>query len=149
VKVEQVNVTGKVTIRDDYPYLPYTEYTLEGNAILTNLSEGRHNLTICCGVQTFEAISETIKFNVDASPPKISILSVKNETYNTTEILLSFTMDEPVSWMSHSLNGQTNVTIAGNTTLNGLPNGSHTLTVYAKDTAGNTGASEKLHEGVK
>jgi hypothetical protein len=37
------------------------------------------------------------------------------------------------------------VTIAGNTTLTGLSYGSHKLTVYATDTAGNTGASETVY----
>ncbi|MFQ6074435.1 MAG: hypothetical protein ACE5KC_04360, partial [Candidatus Bathyarchaeia archaeon] len=40
--------------------------------------------------------------------------------------------------------GQMNVTISGNTTLSALSNGSHSLVVYAKDTAGNTGASETI-----
>ncbi len=146
VKIERVNVTGKVTIRDDYPYDPYTEYTLEGSAVLPNLSDGWHNITVYFGGEPYyEPFSDTVSFNVDASPPKISILSVKNETYDTTDILLSFTMDESVSWMCYSLDSQCNVTITGNTTLTGLSNGCHTLTVYAKDTAGNIGASETVN----
>lgn len=44
--------------------------------------------------------------------------------------------------MSYSLDGQANVTVTGNTTLNNLSNGAHNITVYATDVAGNTGASE-------
>jgi hypothetical protein len=40
------------------------------------------------------------------------------------------------------------VTIPGNTTLNGLTDGSHSLVVYANDTAGNVGASETVTFGV-
>jgi len=47
--------------------------------------------------------------------------------------------------MGYSLDGQDNVTLT-ETTLNltELVNGSHTLTVYATDTAGNTAASETI-----
>jgi len=41
------------------------------------------------------------------------------------------------------------MTIAGSTTLTGLSDGSHNLTVYANDTAGNTGASETIHFSIK
>ena len=46
--------------------------------------------------------------------------------------------------MSYSLDGQDNVTIAGNTTLSNLPNGSHNLIVYVKDQSGKTGVSETI-----
>ena len=44
-----------------------------------------------------------------------------------------------------SLDGQTSVTIVGNVTLAVLPEGSHNIVVYAKDTAGNTGTSETIY----
>jgi hypothetical protein len=47
-------------------------------------------------------------------------------------------------WMGYSFDGQDNVTIAGNVTLSGLSNGLHNVTVYAKDTFGNEGASETI-----
>jgi hypothetical protein len=50
--------------------------------------------------------------------------------------------------MSYSLDGQDNVTIAGNTTLSGLPNGNHNVTVYATDKAGNV-ASETISFSVE
>jgi predicted phage tail protein len=46
--------------------------------------------------------------------------------------------------MGYSLDGQDNVTITGNTTLSGLANGSHSITVYAKDEFENTGASASV-----
>jgi len=54
-------------------------------------------------------------------------------------------VSEPPSWIGYILNGQTNVTIAGNTTISGLSDGSHSLIVFAKDMAGNTGASETVY----
>ena len=77
----------------------------------------------------------------DTTPPNISILSDETKTYATADVSLTFTVDESVSWMGYSLDGQANVTISGNTTLYGLPDGSHSLIVYARDAAGNTGAS--------
>ena len=78
-------------------------------------------------------------------PPSISILSPQNKTYNTTDIPLTFTVDKTGTLMTYSLDEQANVTITGNTTLNGLSTGSHSLTVYATDTEGNTGASRTIH----
>jgi len=50
--------------------------------------------------------------------------------------LLSFFVSKP-SALTYSLDGQQNVSIAGNTTLTGLSDGSHSLIVYADDLAGN------------
>ena len=61
--------------------------------------------------------SSTVLFTIDMSPPSISILSPQNKTYDTTDIPLTFALNEPASWMAYSLDGQTNVTIAGNVTL--------------------------------
>ena len=47
--------------------------------------------------------------------------------------------------MGYSIDDQANTTISGNTTLTGLSEGSHSLTLYANDTAGNTGKSEKIY----
>ena len=58
-------------------------------------------------------------------------------------------MSETTSWIGYSLDGQANVTIAENTTLSGLSEGPHSLIVYAKDTAENTGASEIIHFTIK
>jgi hypothetical protein len=57
---------------------------------------------------------------------------------------LNFSINEPVSQITYSLDGQENVTIAGNTTLADLSAGTHNVTVYAWDTAGNVGASETV-----
>ncbi|MGB9854631.1 MAG: NosD domain-containing protein [Candidatus Bathyarchaeales archaeon] len=81
----------------------------------------------------------------DAVPPTVSIISPENKTYTVNNVSLTFTVSELVSWIGYSLDGQANVTITGNTTLVGLSNGSHTLVVYARDFAGNTGASEKIY----
>jgi hypothetical protein len=47
-----------------------------------------------------------------------------------------------IQYVAYSLDGQTNMTLTGNTTLPELSFGSHSLTVYANDTVGLFGASE-------
>ena len=73
----------------------------------------------------------------DILPPVISISSPRNTKYETNEVSLTFKVNEPTSSLSYSLDGQDTVTITGNTTLSGLANGEHTLTIYATDTSGN------------
>jgi N-acetylneuraminic acid mutarotase len=77
-------------------------------------------------------------------PPEISIVSPENKTYTSSNVSLAFTVNKPALWVGYSLDSQDNVTITGNTTLSGLTNGSHNITVYAKDEFENTGASETV-----
>lgn len=77
-------------------------------------------------------------------PPEVCIEAPKNRTYNTDNVSMNFTVDEETTWMGYSLDGQGNVTVTGNTTLTGLANGSHRLTLYANDTDGNIGVSEEV-----
>ena len=88
--------------------------------------------------------SESVVFTVDTTSPSISVLSVKNETYRTSQIPLDFTVNESVSQINYCLDGQESGAVAGNMTLTGLSNGEHSLTVYATDEAGNAGASETI-----
>jgi parallel beta-helix repeat protein len=78
------------------------------------------------------------------TPPKISLLSPLNTVYNESSVPLLFIVDKQVSWMGYSLDGHDNVTVTGNSTINGLTNGLHNVTVYAKDMFGNEGASETI-----
>ena len=80
-------------------------------------------------------------FSVDAEPPKISILSPTNRTYAINSINLNYTISEPVTWTGYSLDGKTNVTIEGNTTLANLSEGWHILNLYATDVVANIGHS--------
>jgi hypothetical protein len=137
---------------DDDPYL--TEFSNKLN--LTSIPEGKQNITIRAieyGIYwgdtfyytTFNITgSSSISFTIDTTPPTISALSIQNATYGTTDVDLNFSVSEPVSQIAYSLDGQENVTVAGNTTLAGLSVGVHNVTVYAWDTAGNVGASETI-----
>ena len=82
--------------------------------------------------------------STETTPAKISVLSPLNQTYNESSISLLFSLDKPVNWTGYSIDGKENVTFASNTTLTGLSNGLHNITVYANDTFGNIGASETI-----
>jgi hypothetical protein len=57
VKVEEIQLIAQKRISDDFspyerntiPWEPYTEYTLRGQAVLPNLPDGEHNLTVFMG----------------------------------------------------------------------------------------------------
>jgi hypothetical protein len=133
---------------------------------LTGLSEGNHVVRVTAVVVSIQAYSDPISqwisfhyilpatpYQVDIGiigfsvniPPTVSILSPgTNEKYPAYNVPLNFTVNKSFLQVSYSLDGQANVTHAKNTTLTGLSEGSHTLTLYATDTAGNTGQSETI-----
>jgi hypothetical protein len=128
---------------------------------LTGLSEGTHSLAVysdgTCYLRagryhdlfskTVIGYSEPVYFSVD-TPPKVSILSSENKTYETTDVTLNFTINQPASHITYSLDGEENVTVAEHTkniTLKGLTNGFHNVTIYAWDATGNAGASETVN----
>ena len=72
-----------------------------------------------------------------------SLLSPENKAYSTVDIPLEFVVGNPVSWIGYSLDDAANLTVTGNTTLLGLSEGTHSIIVYANDTAGKMEASSK------
>jgi parallel beta-helix repeat protein len=90
-------------------------------------------------------ITLTALFALDTTPPNISVISPENTMYNVNNVSLVFTVSERTSWIGYGLDAQANVTIVGNTTLTGLSEGKHRLTIYANDTAGNMGTSETIY----
>jgi hypothetical protein len=94
---------------------------------------------------TFNVTTQVVvNFTVDTTVPKVSILTLENKTYSTPDVILNFTVDEAVSQVAYSLDGQDNMTISGNTTLNDLSAGEHYVTVYATDLAGHVGISKTI-----
>ena len=140
------------------------------NVNLSEIPNGKHTITVYAREYGLYVVDESLywfnSFSIDTSaviqinklpnsidllgifthetepPPLISILSLENKTYNTSNISLNFTVNEAVSAIKYSLDGGENVTIAGNTTLTGLPNGEHAVTVYAIDETRNLGTTE-------
>ena len=92
--------------------------------------------------------SESTEFYIgpiDLTPPVVHLLSPENVTYGIESVPLVFRVNERTDWMGYSLNNDKNVSIAGNTTLTSLANGLYSIRVYANDTSGNVGSSEKVH----
>ena len=82
-------------------------------------------------------------------PPVIDVVSPGSQSYNESSVSLVFSVNKPVNWTGYSLDGQDNVTITGNTTIAGLSNGLHNVTVYAEDSRSNMGASETVSFSVE
>jgi hypothetical protein len=119
--------------------------TLNGSCILSNLSEGWHNITVYqTGYKEKIFAFANAKFMIDTNPPIVSVLSLENKTYATSNVPLNFTVSEQTAWVGYSLDEQANITMTENTTLTGLLEGPHCLVIYAEDTAGNTGGSETI-----
>lgn len=137
---------------------------------LTDIPEGNHSIKIYATVWHYSSIeklqsvfesylqyrdltmanhSATVFFAVDTVSPKIIFSSPKNLTYDSSDVFVNFTVDELFSKCFYSLDGQDNVTIAGNMTLAGLLDGEHSLTLFAVDTAGNIGSSETIYFSVE
>ncbi|MGD6853223.1 MAG: Kelch repeat-containing protein [Candidatus Bathyarchaeia archaeon] len=77
-------------------------------------------------------------------PPNITLYSPQNITYDGSEVSIEISVNKPTNWTGYSLDGQQNITFTGNITLTGLSSRQHTLVVYANDTYGNMGVSEKV-----
>jgi len=125
------------------------------STIYENLAEGAHTLQVFVKIvssnlpstsatlqqRTFTSNSDIINFTVN-TPPTITIISPQNNTYRSTSIPLNFTVNESTTWIRYSIDNQANITVKENTTLTDVPNGYHTLTFYANDTAGNMAKSD-------
>jgi parallel beta-helix repeat protein len=144
--VSLIFAVNETVFRMAYSLDGQSNVAIRENTTLTELPEGSHSILVYAS-DSFgnTGASNTTLFTIDLSPPSISILSPENKTYDTTDIPLTFALNEPASWMAYSLDGQTNVTIAGNVTLAVLPEGSHSVVVCANDTAGNAGISEIVY----
>ena len=93
----------------------------------------------------FEMTSySTVNFVKDLIPPKLTVLSPQNRTYNTSDVKVDFTVNEATSEMLYCLDGKKNQTITGNVTLTGLKNGAHNITLYAADLAGYPAAPQTV-----
>lgn len=118
--------------------------------IVTHTYTSSGTYTVTLNVTDSEGLWDTKQKQIqvvppDTTPPTIIIISPENKTYITTSIPLTFTVNEPTSWIGYSLDNQANITITGNITLIGLSEGAHSIIVYANDTAGNMGASKTVY----
>jgi hypothetical protein len=135
-------------------HLSHTGSTYFGTVVMPKLSEGEHNVTawvkanqnyISYAVPWWAAFSKTVTFNVDTTPPAVTVLSPTNQTYMFGEVPLDFSLNESCPKISYSLDGMANVSAAGNLTLASLSAGMHNVTVYAWDNNDNVGSSQTVN----
>jgi len=120
--------------------------TITGNTDLNGLAEGTHKLWVYAKNFAGDVTaSTTVHFTIDVTSPSIVVFYPENKTYQTTDVLVKFIVNEPASQINYCLDGSENTTIAENFTLTQLSNGNHNVTIYATDEAGNTGASEIVY----
>ena len=113
--------------------------TIKAESKLSGLSQGAHNITIYANDSLGNmGSSNTVFFSVDTLAPDIVIMLPQNQSYDVTDIQLTFKVNEAVTWLAYRLDGQQKVTVIGNVTLPALSDGSHRLTVYATDEMGNS-----------
>jgi len=114
--------------------------TVASEIVLSNLTDGDHAITLYANDSLGNmGISSTIYFATDTKPPIIDVLLPQNRTYDSTDIQLTFSLNEAATNISYSLDGQEKISIIGNVTLPALSNGSHKVTLYATDETGNSG----------
>lgn len=138
----------------------YDHYIHEYAKDLSQLTDGSYTLNLRVTGKTpynltFDC-NGTATLIVDNNSPGISDISIKNATYKETNLELNFTISEPLSWIAYSLDGQPKVTIKSaqdcsiinpptvKTTMANLTQGTHTLTLYGDDAAGNKVTSETI-----
>jgi PGF-pre-PGF domain-containing protein/uncharacterized delta-60 repeat protein len=113
--------------------------TATSNLTLTLLSpllEGNHNITVYANDSLGNVEESIVYFNIDLTPPSILINSPQNRTYNTSSITLDIeASDSNLESTWYNING-TNITYIEPLSFN-LANGTHTITAYANDSAGN------------
>jgi hypothetical protein len=74
-------------------------------------------------------------------PTNFALLSPSDATYASSDVPLTFEMNLPFQEAKYSLDQNNNLTLDANTTLTGLSNGLHTVTVYANNVIDNSETS--------
>ena len=101
---------------------------------LGNLANGNHTLTVYAyfaDESGSSIIDITFTVDTDFIPPEPFIISPLNQTYNTSEVPLIYTIDSKIFRSYYSLDtanyGFGRIEFTGNTTLTNLSEGSHTF----------------------
>jgi hypothetical protein len=143
----KVNVTlANLTKEDNVWYWTTTEGVFaQGKAFSTeaslgNLADGIHTLSVYAHYADGKEMSKSIEFTVDTNykpwnPPELVLLSPQNQSYTSVELQLTFATNETILSANYLLDNrggnasQYLMGLMGNTTLTGLSNGIHKLTV--------------------
>jgi N-acetylneuraminic acid mutarotase len=94
------------------------------------------------GTNWLNTVEQYTPIGYGTAPPLIQITSPENKTYS--KVTLSYSVDRYTSWVGYSLDKRANVTISGNTELFNLSQGAHSIVLYANDSFGNMGCSNRV-----
>jgi hypothetical protein len=94
------------------------------------------------GTNWLSTVEQYVPIGYGTAPPQIQITSPENKTYS--KVTLDYTVDRSTSWIGYSLDNKANVTIKGNTELFNLSQGAHSIILYANDSSGNMGCSNRV-----
>ncbi|MGA2681011.1 MAG: kelch repeat-containing protein [Candidatus Bathyarchaeia archaeon] len=129
-------VTLSYTVNRDTSWVGYSldnkaNLTVNGETELFNLTQGQHNIILYANDSAGNmGSSNRVFFSVDSLPPDITMLMPLNQSYGSTDLQLTFALNQNATYLAYSLDGEKNVTIDGNVTLAALTNGSHHVTIY-------------------
>ncbi|MBU4451672.1 MAG: CehA/McbA family metallohydrolase [Nanoarchaeota archaeon] len=122
-----------------------TEISPANETTYTLNETGTHTITFSAS-DGLNTVSEEISIYVIA-PPKVTIISPENRTYNTNIIFINATFEEPVDKAWISINGAPGQNYTSNaSSISGhagvLPNGTQNIRVYANNSIGIENYSE-------
>jgi len=112
------------------------------------LTECDHEINVTVEDYVGKWNSTEVTIHVDLTYPTVGILLPENRTYASACVRLNYTAEDTgacpsgIEWIAHSLNGEANVTITENTTID-IPNPcEHIVIVYVRDNVGKENYSE-------
>ncbi len=155
----KVNATIYDLVKSDFQWFAPDRagYAFIANATLKNLSEGSHTVQVYAHDANGYERSSSVTFKVDKNYsikphdyPKIALLSPINRIYHTSEVPLTFTVDDNLTDAYYYLANQNSshgptpkIPIEGNTSLTELPDGIYDLQIVVYTEQGYT--QEMVH----
>jgi HD-GYP domain-containing protein (c-di-GMP phosphodiesterase class II) len=119
-----------------------TAATCSGTVTYPGLVDGPHNIAVFA-VDTLGNVGPTVHttFTVDTTAPVVTLTSTPAGIVPSHSVSLSFSVDDPNATTWCALDGGAASQCSSPVTYTSLPDGPHTVSVYAIDAAGNTGAT--------
>nr|HEX4317278.1 Ig-like domain-containing protein [Kofleriaceae bacterium] len=106
---------------------------------VTGLADGSHTFTVHATDPAGNVGTGAKTWTIDTQAPVVTITTHPTNPTNQTSATFTFTSNDPAATLACKLDGGTFAACSSPDTLTGLADGSHTFTVQATDTAGNTG----------
>ena len=110
----------------------------------SGLGDGKHTLDIYAvnpgGIQGATA---STSFTVDTAAPVVTLTAAPTGVITSAQARLSYTVNDPSATVWCSIDSGAATACASPLDLTSLPEGPHTVSVYATDLAGNTGPSRQ------